>query len=75
VALRHEIDYLKPAFLDDLITISTWIGATEGVISIRHVEIFANNQLLTRAKTIWVLLDAKTMRPRRIQDDILKILR
>lgn len=75
VALRHEIDYLKPAFLDDLITISTWIGATQGVKSIRHVEIFANNQLLTRAKTIWVLLDAKTMRPRRIQDDILKILK
>ncbi|MCF6213460.1 MAG: acyl-CoA thioesterase [Flavobacteriaceae bacterium] len=74
VALRHEIDYLKPAFLGDLISIKTWVGESSGVKSIRHVEIYANNTLLTKAKTTWVLLDAKTMRPRRIQDDILSVL-
>lgn len=75
VALRHEIDYLKPAFLNDIITIKTWVGVTKGVKSIRHVEIFANKQLLACAKTIWVLLDAKTMRPKRIQEEILSILK
>ncbi len=75
VALRHEIDYLRPAFLNDLITVKTWIGETSGVKSIRYVEIYSNEQLLTKAKTTWVLLDAKTMRPKRIQDDILSVLK
>jgi len=74
VALRHEIDYLKPAFLGDFIKVETWIGESAGVKSIRYVEIYANNKLLAKAKTTWVLLDAKTMRPRRIQEDILSVL-
>lgn len=74
VALRHEIDYLKPAFLNDVITVKTWVGATKGVKSIRYVEVYADDLLLTKAQTTWVLLDAKTMRPKRIQADILKIL-
>jgi len=28
VALRHEIDYIKPAFLKDVITVKTWVGET-----------------------------------------------
>lgn len=75
IALRHEIDYLKPAFLNDIITIKTWVGATEGVKSIRYVEIYANGLLLTKAQTTWVLLDAKTMRPKRIQQNILSVLK
>src|SRR5204863_6074547 len=31
VALRHEIDYLKPAVLGDEITVATWVGVAEGL--------------------------------------------
>ncbi len=75
VALRHELDYLKPAFLDDIVTVKTWVGETQGVKSTRYVELFVNNILLAKAKTIWCLLDAKTMRPKRIQDDMLWVLK
>jgi len=75
VALRHEIDYLKPAFLNDKITVKTWIGETSGVKSIRYVEIYNRKKLLAKAKTVWVLLDALTMHPKRIKDDILNILK
>ncbi len=75
VALRHEIDYLKPAFLNDIITVKTWVGETGGVKSIRYVEIYNKETLLSKGKTVWVLLDAKSMRPKRIQDDLLSILK
>jgi len=75
VALRHEIDYLKPAFLNDTITIKTWVGETQGVKSIRYVEMYNKTILLAKTKTVWVMLDAKTMRPKRIKEDILNILK
>jgi len=75
VALRHEIDYVKPAFLNDTITVKTWVGETAGVKSVRYVEIYNKTNLLAKTKTVWALLDAKTMRPKRIQEDILSILK
>jgi len=75
VALRHEIDYVKPAFLKDVITVKTWVGETGGVKSTRYVEIYNKTQLLAKTKTVWVLLDAKTRRPKRISEDILNILK
>jgi len=75
VALRHEIDYLKPAFLNDILTVKTWVGETGGVKSIRYVEIYNKDILLSKGKTVWVLLDAKSMRPKRIKDDILSVLK
>ena len=75
VALRHEIDYLKPAFLKDVITVKTWVGETFGVKSTRYVEMYNKEQLLAKTKTIWVMLDAQTKRPKRIQEDVLNVLK
>lgn len=74
VVLRHEIDYLGSAILGDTITLKTWVGVTQGVKSIRHVEILKNNKVLVKAQTIWCLLDGKTMRPKRIDESVLKTL-
>lgn len=72
VVLKHEIEYLKPALLGDEVILKTWVESATGVRSERCVEIFRANsqQLLTRARTSWCLLDAATFRPRRIEDDI-----
>ncbi len=75
VVLRHEIDYLKPAFLNDKIIIKTWVGETQGVKSTRYVEIYGNTKLVAKIKTVWVMLDAKTMRPKRISADVLATLK
>lgn len=74
VVIRHEIDYIHSAVLEDKITLKTWVGKTGGAKSIRHVEILKGNKLLAKAQTTWCLLDIKTMRPTRITDNVLKTL-
>jgi acyl-CoA thioester hydrolase len=73
VALRHEIDYLSPAFPGDEVTGYTWVSAVEGAKSIRHVEFYRGEKCLAKAKTNWCLLDSVTLKPKRIGQDI-KIL-
>jgi len=73
VVLRHEIDYLNQAFLNDIITVYTWIDESEGVKSTRMVHIYCKDKLLTKSKTTWCLLDAKTLKPKRVGKDILEL--
>ena len=75
VVLRHEIDYLAAALLNDEVTITTWIGDSLGVKSDRFVEIKKGNKLIAKAKTTWCLLDKRTMRAVRIPSDVLNLLK
>lgn len=70
VALRHEIDYVNPAFLGDKVKGYTWVSSLEGVKSIRHVEFYLGEKCLAKAITNWCLLDATTLKPKRIGQDI-----
>ena len=78
VVLRHEIDYLSQAVLGDQIKVVTWVGASKGVRSVRHIEMFIEdgdeNKPLIRASSTWCLIDAKTLRPTRIREDVLDLL-
>ena len=74
VVIRHEIDYFLPAMLNDVITVATYIGDSYGVKSERFVEIRREDKLLAKAKTIWCLLDKKTMKPVKFPTEILNIL-
>ncbi len=74
VVMRHEIDYLKQAGLGDEITVKTWVGETRGITSIRFMEFYKDSILLVKAKTTWAMLDAKTFKPSRIRENVLKVL-
>lgn len=74
VVMRHEIDYLKQAGLGDEITVKTWVGETRGITSIRFMEFYKDSILLVKAKTTWAMLDAKTFKPTRIRENVLKVL-
>ena len=74
VVMKHEIDYKNQAFLGDEIIAKTWVGETKGVTSIRHIEFYKDETLLVAAKTIWAMLDAKTQKPGRIREKVLKVL-
>ena len=74
VVSRHEIDYKNQALLGDEITAKTWVGETRGVTSERFIEFYKGDVLLAKSKTIWVLLDAKSFKPTRIRENILKVL-
>ncbi|UII22281.1 acyl-CoA thioesterase [Fulvivirga ligni] len=71
VVLRHEIDYLAPAFQDDVLECTTWVEPAEGLKLPRNVSI--KNQKgkeLIKARTLWCALDAKTHRPKRIGEEM-----
>ncbi|WP_299109500.1 thioesterase family protein [uncultured Tenacibaculum sp.] len=72
--VRHEIDYKGQAKLDDEVTITTWVGKTEGVKSVRHVEIKKGTSLLVKSETTFCLLDGNTQRPRRITKEVTNLL-
>jgi acyl-CoA thioester hydrolase len=74
VVSKHEIEYKNEAFLGDEITAKTWVGNTRGVTSERIIEFYKENTLLVKSKTTWVLLDAKSYKPIRIRENILKVL-
>jgi acyl-CoA thioester hydrolase len=73
VVLRHEIDYLRPAFAGDHLIARTWVGKATAAKSERFTEIQRDDEILAKAKSIWCALDSKTARPRRI-DGELKII-
>jgi acyl-CoA thioester hydrolase len=75
VVLRHEIDYKASAVVGDEILAETWVSTCEGFRSDRHVELFHNTtkKLLVKAKTTWVLIDADTKRPKKIEKDIIDL--
>jgi acyl-CoA thioester hydrolase len=75
VVLRHEIDYLSPAFEGQGIVATTWVDNFIGVKSDRIVElkIKQSGKLIAKARTTWCLLDSATMRPKRIEGEIVKV--
>lgn len=72
MARRHEIDYLKQAFLGEELVAKTWVEDFVGVKSIRHCEIMRGEDVLARSVTHWISLDAQTLRPKRITEEIVK---
>ncbi|WP_273216353.1 acyl-CoA thioesterase [Runella zeae] len=72
IVRRHEIDYLKAAVLGDSLQIKTWVGAYTAATWDRHYEIYhkVNQQLLVKAKSVWVAVDRRSMRVRRIEGSL-----
>ncbi len=72
VVLRHEIDYLKSAFVDEALLARTWVGEDKGVRYERHVEIVrpADGAVLARARSFWCAVDPVRFRPKRVDKDV-----
>ncbi len=76
VVVRHEIDYLSPALRGDTIVATTWVGESKGPRSERFVYITNQaGKLLAKAKTVWCLLDAETMKPKRVDESVMVLLK
>lgn len=69
--LRHEIDYRAPARLGDEVTVHTRVGHLERITFERLTEIRrADGRLLAESRTLWVPIDPRTGRPRRVSDEL-----
>ena len=67
---RHEIDYKKQTFAGDKVTVTTWVGEPTRVSWERFTEIRRGEDLLVKARSVWCLIDRKTLRPARIGEDL-----
>ena len=72
VVVRHEIDYLRPAFDGDRIIGRTWIDPNiQGARSTRHMEfVGADGKVLVRARTQWAIIDKAAGRPIRVPREV-----
>ena len=70
VVVRHEIDYLKPAFENEQITAETFVGKATAATCERFTEIRRKDVLLAKARSVWCLLDRQTLKPRRIDGEM-----
>lgn len=70
--LNHFIEYKAAAFEGEELEVQTWVSTVEGVKSTRQFKIFRikDHKLLVQAKTLWCMLDAKTLRPTKIPEEI-----
>ena len=65
---RHEIDYLGECWLGDELLIYTWVRDMQKVKSWREYLIYrpADEKVIMRAATLWVLVKLETRKPARI---------
>ena len=68
VVRRHEVEYFRPAFPGEELTLRTWVGEPAGATWERFTEVLraGEDKPLVTARTVWVLIDATTGRPRRV---------
>ncbi|MGM0634735.1 MAG: acyl-CoA thioesterase [Bacteroidota bacterium] len=72
VVLEHHIFYKKPAFLNEVLEIKTWIENYKGVKSKRCFEICrkSDQKLIVEAHTNWCFIDLNNQKPYRISEQI-----
>jgi acyl-CoA thioester hydrolase len=70
VALKHEITYRKPAFLDDEVMATVILERVQGARAFYETIIKRGEDVLAEVKSSWCCVDAQTLRPARIAADI-----
>jgi acyl-CoA thioester hydrolase len=76
VVRSHHIEYLRPAFAGDTISVLTWVSNVRKVRSLRKYRIVraSDQTIVAEAETDWVFIDAKTGRPQSIPDAVRRTL-
>ncbi|NJC32783.1 acyl-CoA thioester hydrolase [Sphingomonas jejuensis] len=72
IALRHEIDYRKPAFLDDQVIATVVLERVQGARAFYETVIRRGEEVIAEVRSSWCCLDAATLRPARIARDIVE---
>ena len=72
VVRSHSIEYLRPAFAGDALSLVTWVADLRPRSSLRKYLAWrgSDRQILARAETLWVLVDAGTGRARAIPEEL-----
>lgn len=70
VALKHEITYRRPAFLDDEVIARTVLEKVHGARAFYRTVIERGEEVLAEVQSAWCCVDATTLRPARIGEEI-----
>jgi acyl-CoA thioester hydrolase len=70
VALKHEITYRKPAFLDDQVIASVVLEKVEGARASYATLIKRGEEVLAEVRSSWCCIDVQTRRPVRLAKDL-----
>ncbi len=70
VALKHEITYLRPTFLQDNVVAEVIAEKVEGARAMFTTVVRRGEEVLSEIKSSWCCLDAASQRPARLARDI-----
>lgn len=70
VVIRHEIDYKKQAFINEEITVSTYVGEPTRISWERFTEVKRGADVLCKARSVWCLISRETSKPARITSEM-----
>ena len=70
VALKHEISYLQPAFLNDRVVVKVVLEKLLGARAFYKTMINHDDDVLAEVKSCWCCLDSATRKPVRLARDI-----
>jgi len=70
VALKHEITYLRPTFLQDVVVAEVIAEKVEGARAMFTTVLRRGEEVLSEIKSSWCCLDAVTKRPARLARDV-----
>ena len=70
VALKHEITYLRPTFLQDTVVAEVIAERVEGARAMFTTVVRRGEEVLSEIKSSWCCLDAVTKRPARLARDV-----
>jgi len=72
VALKHEITYRKPAFLDDAVVATVILEKVHGARAFYETLIKRGEEVLAEVKSSWCCIDATTLKPARLASEIVE---
>lgn len=70
VALKHEITYRRPAFLDDDVIATVVLDRVQGARAFYDTVIRRGEEVLAEVRSSWCCLCADTRRPARLARDV-----
>ena len=72
VALKHEITYRKPTFLDDEVIATVLLEKVQGARAFYETVIRRGEDVLAEVKSSWCCIDASTLRPARLAREVIE---
>jgi len=72
VALKHEITYLRPTFLQDTIVAEVIAEKVEGARAFFRTVVRRGDEVLSEISSCWCCLDLATKRPARLAREVVR---